>query len=236
MDGAGNVDLGEETIDMRLNPRLVGLDQASQSDLSAIKIPVIIKGKLSQPQVYPDLSAVLKDPQAALGVLSKIGLNLKGLGGGNGLDIGKIVNGKVDLKQLALDKLKDPDTVKKIGSVIEQLVPGNGAKTNNNDLLGSLLGKLASPNAPAANAPVQEAPSNVFEGLTPTSGTIAIPLSSPNGPAPVARASTPASTSASTPSNTAPPPKPAASPVPAIGQDTLDLEQPINDLLKGIFN
>lgn len=221
MDGAGNVDLGEETIDMRLNPRLVGLNQASQSDLSAIKIPVVIKGKLSQPLVYPDLTAVLRDPQAALGALSKIGLNLKGLGGGNGLDIGKIANGKIDLKQLALDKLKNPDTVKKIGNVIEQLIPGNGTNNNTNDVLGSLLGKLANPNAPA-----QEAPSNVFEGLTPTNGTVAIPASSPNG----------RPLSANAPTRPAPTQNPAASPAPAIGQDTLDLEKPISDLLRNIFN
>lgn len=225
MDGAGNVDLGEETIDMRLNPRFVGLDQTSQSDLSAIKIPVIIKGKLSQPLVYPDLTAVLRDPQAALGALSKLGLNLKGLGGSNGLDIGKLANGKVDLKQLALDQLKDPDAVKKIGNVIEQLLPGSGGQGNSNDVLGSLLGKLANPNAPA-----QEAPSNVFEGLTPASGTIAIPAFSPNGRPLVTNAGTPPASPAPAQS------PPAASPPPAIGQDTLDLEKPINDLLRNIFN
>ena len=222
MDGAGNVDLGEETIDMRLNPRLVGLDPANQSDLSAIKIPVVIKGKLSNPLVYPDLTAVLKDPKAALGALSKIGLNLKGLSSGNGLDIGNIANGNVDLKQLALDKLKDPDTVKKIGNVIEQLLPGSSGNGNTNDVLGSLLGKLANPNAPA-----QETPSNVFEGLTPARGAIAIPASSPNG--------RPLSASAGTTEPAAPAQQPATSDT-AIGQDTLDLEKPINDLLKNIFN
>ncbi|MFK5979267.1 MAG: AsmA family protein [Rhizobiaceae bacterium] len=211
MDGAGNVDLGEETIDMVLNPKLVGFDQASQSDLSTVKIPVVIKGKLSEPLVYPDLTSVLRNPQAALGALSKLGLNLKGLGG---------ADGKVDLKQLALDKLKDPDAAKKIGKVIEQLIPGNAANTNTNDVLGSLLGKLANPNAPRVDAPVQEAPSNVFEGLIPESGTIAVPASNPNGRPLSAQAAQ----------------QPATSPAPAIDVDSLDLEKPINDLLKGIFN
>ena len=183
MSGAGNINLGEETIDMRLNPRLVGIsaDSSVPSELSELQIPIIIKGPLSKPKVYPDLTEIIKNPQAALSALSKLGLNIKGLGNGiggaNGLDIVKIAKDKLNL-----DSLNNPEAVKQVGTLIEALVPGagGGANLNTNDLVGSLLGNLIKPGAsPNPTGGALPNTSGTLEGVTPSSGAIAIPSLNP---------------------------------------------------------
>src|SRR5690606_21525067 len=79
MSGEGRIDLAGGTIDMRLDPRVVGsLDgQGGEFDVSGLGMPVIVTGALASPRIYPDFSGVLADPGRALEALS-------GLGGGMG--------------------------------------------------------------------------------------------------------------------------------------------------------
>lgn len=131
MDGAGKIDLGGETIAMRFNPQIVGslTGQGGEFDVGGVGIPIIVEGPLSQPRVYPDLANILKDPKAALQMISKLGLNIKGL------DIGALGDGT---------KLK-PDAL--IGNLIKQKLPGvekilpGGA----DKLIGGLLGNILKP-------------------------------------------------------------------------------------------
>lgn len=76
MDGSGRIDLADQTLDMRLNPRVVASLSGQGGDVAVkgIGVPVVVQGPLSAPRVYPDLSALAKDPQSALDILSRLGL------------------------------------------------------------------------------------------------------------------------------------------------------------------
>src|SRR5690606_39363581 len=83
MDGSGSIDLAAATIDMRLNPRVVGSmsGQGGEFDVSGLGLPVIVTGPLSQPRIYPDVRNILSNPQQALQTLSELRTRLGGIGG-----------------------------------------------------------------------------------------------------------------------------------------------------------
>src|SRR5690606_38274519 len=83
MDGSGSIDLAAATIDMRLNPRVVGSmsGQGGEFDVSGLGLPVIGTGPLSQPRIYPDVRNILSNPQQALQTLSELRTRLGGIGG-----------------------------------------------------------------------------------------------------------------------------------------------------------
>ncbi len=152
MDGAGIVNLGEESINMRLNPRVVAsaAGQGGDFDVKGLGIPLIINGPLSRPRVYPDLSEVLKNPQAALNSLSKLGLNIKGLKlkdlGKGKLDIAKLAKEKLNLEKL--DKIAGKGTSKTVSKVIKGLLdnkekPGDDSNNSGTEkVIGALLNQL----------------------------------------------------------------------------------------------
>lgn len=76
MDGAGRIDLADQTLDMRLNPRVVAslAGQGGDVAVKGIGVPIVVQGPLSAPRAYPDVSALAKDPQGALDMLSRLGL------------------------------------------------------------------------------------------------------------------------------------------------------------------
>ena len=198
MDGAGKVDIGEQSIDMRLNPRVVAsaTGQGGNYDVGGVGIPVIIKGPLSKPQIYPDLSELLKNPQAALNSLSKLGLNIKGL------DIKNLGKGNLDIKKLAteklkldkLDKIAGKGAGEKVGKVVGDLLANkkpdqNGQQPSTTEsVVGALVNQLVKPNnpqnQPAATPPPVEnaAPANggqSSEDLPKITGRIAVPTPNP---------------------------------------------------------
>ncbi len=152
MDGAGKVNIGEESINMRLNPRVVASasGQGGDFDVKGLGIPLIINGPLSKPRVYPDLSEVLKNPQAALNSLSKLGLNIKGLKlkdiGKGKLDIAKLAKEKLNIEKL--DKIAGKGTSKAVGNVIKGLLdnkktPGDDSNNGGTEkVIGALLNQL----------------------------------------------------------------------------------------------
>ncbi len=85
MDGSGRVDLAAQSIDMRLNPRIVGSleGQGSSFDVAGLGMPVIVQGPLSAPNIYPDLGNILANPDQALQLISKLGVDIGDLGTGN---------------------------------------------------------------------------------------------------------------------------------------------------------
>ena len=201
MDGAGSVDLGNETINMRLNPKLVASikGQGGNFDVSGVSIPVIVEGRLEQPRIYPDLTGVLKNPQAALQSLAGIGLNVKGLKLDSVADKLSIEN--LAKEKLGLDKLggqqggglkevvggllnKDGEQQSgngQVGDLIGGLL-NRGQSPQSDDtspagsLVGSLLGNLGADSQgeaePTAQVPATEAPS-------PSTGAIPIPQPNP---------------------------------------------------------
>jgi len=123
MDGAGQIDLGKEKIDMRLNPLVVlsTSGQSSNFDLDEFGIPVLIEGPLDNPRIYPDLKELLKNPQATLDMLSKLGINIDGL----------------------VNSAKVPDN-NIIGNLISKITPVEGTSKNSGaeNIVKSLIGQL----------------------------------------------------------------------------------------------
>ncbi|MDX8518920.1 AsmA family protein [Mesorhizobium dulcispinae] len=76
MDGSGKMDLADQTLDIHLNPRVVAslAGQGGNVAVTGIGVPIVVDGSLSAPRVYPDLSALTKDPKGALDMLSRLGL------------------------------------------------------------------------------------------------------------------------------------------------------------------
>lgn len=157
MSGQGTVDLVAQTIEMRLDPRVVAsLDgQGSAFDVSGLGMPIIISGPLARPNIYPDLSNILADPGRALQALSQ-------LGGG----IGELANGATGaLGGLGPVLGGSPEAVADgvMTDLLGRLGGGQsgegvgGSPQANQDLVNSLLGGMLGTQAPGA-VPAVEAP------------------------------------------------------------------------------
>jgi AsmA protein len=151
MDGAGKVDLGEENIDMRLNPLVVmsSTGQGGEFDLEGIGIPILINGPLGSPRVYPDLKEVMKNPQAAIDFVSKLGINLKSLGTGD-----------------------DGSGKNVIENLITKIAPGEGTGGTGGaeGVVNSLIGNLINPNAASSNGNQTNQVSNGEQPATDSGG------------------------------------------------------------------
>jgi len=79
LTGKGSVKLPAQTLDFRLQPKLVGSAQGQGGaiDLGGLNFPVIIKGAWSKPSIRPDLSGLLKDPENIKKTVKKLGKALK---------------------------------------------------------------------------------------------------------------------------------------------------------------
>lgn len=95
LTGAGAIDIGAQTINYRAVPKAVATlqGQGGGQNLSGIAFPVLIQGPWSNPSVTPDLAGgaiesiegILADPEGA-------GAFLKELGGGEGGDLGGVID------------------------------------------------------------------------------------------------------------------------------------------------
>jgi len=189
MSGAGSVDLAAQTIDMRLDPRVVGsLDgQGGDFDVSGLGMPIIINGPLSGPSIYPDLSAILADPNRALQALSQLGVDVGGLtGGASGVieGLGGVLGGETG-------GLDNEGLTNAIGQVLGgQGLGGQGLPTSapppEQTLLNSVLGGVLGQQAPGAAVPTQVASPPAVSPVAPAqpATTIVLPRPDPRGPAP----------------------------------------------------
>ncbi|PLW77853.1 AsmA family protein [Cohaesibacter celericrescens] len=75
LTGAGNIDLPNKRIDYKTTPKLISKlkGQGGLVDADGIPIPIIIKGKLDKPRIYPDIPGILENPQAILQGLGELG-------------------------------------------------------------------------------------------------------------------------------------------------------------------
>ena len=96
--GSGNTDLGKRQLDMILRPKLVASlsGQGGQQNLTGIEVPVRITGPWADPQIKPDLSGVLKNPNQIVETVKSIGEKFKGKNAGQ---IVKDLFGKKDGQQ-----------------------------------------------------------------------------------------------------------------------------------------
>jgi AsmA protein len=81
--GSGTIDLGEKTLALRTEPKLVMTTQGQgrTADPVGLGIPVMIDGSWASPRIYPDMAGILDNPDAAYAKLKDMG---KGLFGPNG--------------------------------------------------------------------------------------------------------------------------------------------------------
>ncbi|MGB0057906.1 MAG: AsmA-like C-terminal region-containing protein, partial [Methyloceanibacter sp.] len=76
--GTGAIDLPAQTLNFRVDPRVVASieGQGGDKDLQGLGVPVAINGLWTQPLIYPDIAGILENPQAAYERLSKLGVGL----------------------------------------------------------------------------------------------------------------------------------------------------------------
>ena len=84
MTGAGTIDLASKSLAFRVEPKLVMSiqGQGSTSNPVGLGIPVVIEGPWSEPRIYPEMSGILDDPDAAYAKLKEMGKGLFGTKGG----------------------------------------------------------------------------------------------------------------------------------------------------------
>ena len=75
LDGRGTVDLPNKRIDYRATPKLIAKleGQGGPVDADGVPIPIIIKGRLDNPRIYPDIPGILENPEAVLKNLEQMG-------------------------------------------------------------------------------------------------------------------------------------------------------------------
>jgi AsmA protein len=91
MTGTGTIDLGRKSLAFRVEPKLVMTTegQGRAADPVGFGIPVVIDGPWAEPRIYPDMAGMLDNPDAAYAKLKDMGKGLFGPGGlGNGLGNG----------------------------------------------------------------------------------------------------------------------------------------------------
>ena len=98
--GAGNINLGEQSLAFRVEPKLVMTTQGQgrAADPVGLGIPVVIDGPWAEPRIYPDMAGVLDNPDAAYAKLKEMGKGLfgangGGLGNGLGNGLGGLIGG-----------------------------------------------------------------------------------------------------------------------------------------------
>ncbi|OCP06532.1 MULTISPECIES: AsmA family protein [unclassified Ensifer] len=76
MSGSGEANVPDDQLNFRLDPRVVASLQGQGADIATegIGVPVMVEGSFAAPRIYPDLSGLLKNPDAALATLKKFGL------------------------------------------------------------------------------------------------------------------------------------------------------------------
>ncbi|TIP41280.1 MAG: AsmA family protein, partial [Mesorhizobium sp.] len=162
MDGSGTIDLADQTLDMRLNPRVVAslAGQGGDVAVKGIGVPVVVQGPLSAPRAHPDVSALAKDPQGALDMLSRLGLPtgklnldklIPGQTGSNGDGSGKGAADLIgDLLRNAAPRPKTPPAAPE-----PPVTPNNGNAENapppsGSDNSGETEAEIAAPAAESA--------------------------------------------------------------------------------------
>ena len=121
LSGAGTIDLPNMRIDYKATPKLIAklTGQGGLVDADGVPIPIIIKGKLTKPRIYPDIPGILENPQAILQSLEQMG------------DVGKATSKGVQKleKNVTKELQKQSD---KLGIDLNQLIkPKNSNQEDN---------------------------------------------------------------------------------------------------------
>ncbi|WP_319774353.1 AsmA family protein [Breoghania sp.] len=111
--GGGRTDIGRQTLDWRVEPRIVPTleGQGNSAEMVGLGVPVVIKGSWANPRIYPDIKGILENPAEAYKQLQSVGGGLLDLVKknpakaventvkqltGEGIDINKVMDGEID--------------------------------------------------------------------------------------------------------------------------------------------
>ena len=138
--GAGTVDLNNKMLALRTEPKLVMTTQGQGSNVAnpvGLGVPVVLEGPWNAPKIYPEMSGILDNPEAAFGKLRELGQGLFGPNflGGSG-------NGQPG---------QGNKVIESIGTIIQGLAGGSGGNQSQG---GTSTPQTTQPTAPqAAPAP-----------------------------------------------------------------------------------
>jgi AsmA protein len=195
MTGAGTIDLAAKALAFRVEPKLVMTTegQGRAADPVGLGIPVVIDGPWAEPRIYPYMTGMLDNPDAAYAKLKEMGKGLFGQGGGG-------LGGLGGLSGLSGSGGNAPAGNAPGGGASDQ--PGGNLGDTISNLLQQGLGQGLGQgrNIPARKPPDQNAPA----------------------PATPSASGNPAASAESAQRDPIPPPS----------QDS----QPMNDLLRQLFN
>ena len=106
LSGGGVVNMPNQTLDYRVDPKLVASleGQGGAADLAGFNVPIIIKGPWAKPKIYPDIAGILDNPAEALKKLKAIGDIDPGK---LGLNADQILSGGGDVIENVGDNLQD---------------------------------------------------------------------------------------------------------------------------------
>jgi AsmA protein len=129
--GSGTVDLAAQTLQFKLDPKLVASleGQGGAVDPLGFGVPVNVEGSWNDPRIYPDVAGILSDPDGAYAKLHALGQGLFGKGQGQGQGGGQ--GGGLDTLLQGLGTL---------------LGPRNDGKDNRNPPTGDKPSDRPSPN------------------------------------------------------------------------------------------
>lgn len=128
MTGRGTTDLPAQSLDWRVEPNIVPTlegqppmprRKGEDKKMAGLGVPIVIKGSWNDPQIYPDIAGILKDPEAAYKQLQETGGELmsflqgnkdapqelvetanetirRATGGRTQIDVQKVIDGEVD--------------------------------------------------------------------------------------------------------------------------------------------
>ena len=143
--GAGTADLNTKTLAFRTEPKLVMTTQGQGSSVAnpvGLGVPVVLEGPWNAPKIYPEMSGILENPEAAFGKLRELGQGLFGpnfLGGNGQPGQGKKV-------------------IESIGTIIQGLAGGSSSSQNQGTSTAPQSAQPTAPQAapnPGAPAPAQ---------------------------------------------------------------------------------
>ncbi|MGJ4948358.1 AsmA family protein [Bradyrhizobium sp. HKCCYLS20291] len=210
--GGGTIDLGNRALAMRVEPKLVMTTegQGRASDPVGLGIPVVIEGPWSQPRFYPDMAGILDNPDAAYAKLKQMG---QGLFGKDGAGLNNLING---LGGLLGGAAPNAGTTPPSGTAPNTQAPAAGQSDLLGGQLGAAIGNLIQQGLQQGGT--QPQPRSRGRTVVPSEGGAPLLQPPQANPAPQAE-----------PDQTS---RDRSEPSPDSAQDS----QPMNDVLKRIFN
>ena len=146
LSGTGSVNLPNKTIAYRTTPKLTSNleGQGGLVDANGVPIPIIIKGQLTKPRIYPDIPGILENPNAILKGLEQLG------GGGKAASKG--------IKKIEKTVTKEiQKQTEKLGIDLNQLVNPQSSQQSDQPQQGS---------GQQQQQPPQNLEQKLFQGIT----------------------------------------------------------------------